>query len=228
MARPPDPRTKAEFVLAQLRDAVTSGELRPGDWIRADQWAEKLGLSETPVREAISRLQGLGLVDIFPHRGARVKARTREHVMETYIIRRALEVAAARAAIEHASDDEHARLVAKIEGLTERMAKAVAQGNVPLVRGINRDIHMSIYEASSLPRLVALIKGLWAVYPFDTLEAATGRPKASLKEHALITEALKERNAARLAGAVERHLAAAQSLLAGMSLPEEMGSPDSP
>jgi DNA-binding GntR family transcriptional regulator len=221
MPRPPNSLTKAEFVLARLRDAVTSGELRPGDWIRADQWADKLGLSETPVREAISRLEGLGLVDILPHRGARVKARTREHVVETYIIRTALEAMAARAAVERTSDDEYARLVSKIEDLTERMAKAVEQGNVPLVRGINRDIHMSIYEASSLPRLVALIQGLWAVYPFDTLEAFTDRPKASLKEHALITEALKARDAARLAGAVEAHLAAAQSLLAGMSLPED-------
>jgi DNA-binding GntR family transcriptional regulator len=228
MPRSSDPQTKAEFVLAQLRDAVTSGELGPGDWIRADQWAEKLGLSETPVREAISRLEGLGLVEIFPHRGARVKARTREHVIETYVIRRALEAAAARAAVERAADGDFARLVVKIDDLTARMAKAIERSDVALLRRINRDIHMSIYEASRMPRLVALIKGLWAVYPFDTLEGDVERPKASFAEHLLICEALRARDPAGLAAAVENHLTAAQLLLTRMPLPEETATADLP
>lgn len=216
-----DPLTKTEFAMSQLRDAITSGKLRPGDWIRADQWADRMGLSETPVREALSRLEGLGLVEIFPHRGARVTTRTREHIVETYVMRSALEGAAARAAIERTSDEQLNELIARVDDLTERMGQAVEDGDVARIREINHEIHWLLYDAAALPRLTALIKGLWAIYPFDTLDGAKDRPAAALKEHITIRDALRSRDARALQQAVEQHLAAAQMLIAEMPLPEE-------
>lgn len=214
-----DPLTKSEFAFSRLRDAVVSGELKPGDWVRAEDWADRLGLSETPVREALGRLEGLGLVKIFPHRGAQVKERTREHVIETYLIRAALEVLAARQAIERTNDEEYQELLQTAEDLTDEMVKEQSAGNVDRVRELNRELHMAIYSAAGLPRLLALIEGLWAVYPFDTLTVIPRRGDSALNEHRQILEAIRSRDADKLAKAFEEHLGSAQRLLMGAEIP---------
>jgi len=214
-----DPLTKSEFAFSTLRAAVVNGELKPGDWIRAEDWAARLGLSETPVREALGRLEGLGLVDIRPHRGAQVKSRTRDHVIETYSIRTALEVQAARLAIERTNDKEYQVLLAAIEQLTGEMASEQAAGDVEKIRELNRQIHMTIYAAAGLPRMLALIEGLWAVYPFDTLTVMQGRTERALQEHQEILEAVRARDSDRLAVAFEEHLHAAQGVLMQGEIP---------
>lgn len=214
-----DPLTKSEFAFSRLRDAVVSGELKPGDWVRAEDWGIRLGLSETPVREAIGRLEGLGLVEMYPHRGARVKARTRDHVIETYLIRTALEVLAARQAIERTDDAAYEQLLANVERLTGEMAREQAKGNVDGVRDLNRQVHMTVYAAAGLPRLLALIEGLWAVYPFDSLTVLPGRPESALAEHNQILEAIRTRDATRVADAFEEHLGSAQQILMQEEIP---------
>src|SRR5690349_5285048 len=104
-------QTKTDYAFASLRDAIVTGRLKPGDWIRSQEWADDLQVSQIPVREALSRLQAQGLVEIHPHRGVQVMGRSLAHVSETYLIRAALESLAAKVAIESSTDEEFDALV---------------------------------------------------------------------------------------------------------------------
>lgn len=199
-------QTKNDLVFTALWDAISSGELAPGDWIRTAEWAEKLDVSQTPVREALRRLEAQGLVEILPHRGARVTSHTLEHIVETFHIRMALESLAARLAIERSDDEEFRELVARTEALTSEMEEAVARNDVTKCRQMNQELHFTLYRAAKMPRLLALIEGLWVTYPFDTLNLQPDRPRQTLTDHWRLLEVMKRRDPQEMARAMEEHL----------------------
>ncbi|MEX0683379.1 MAG: GntR family transcriptional regulator [Dehalococcoidia bacterium] len=210
----PDFRTKAEFAFIYLRNAIISGRIPSGEWVRVDDWANRLEVSQTPVREALSRLEAQGLVAIHPHRGAQVMERTPEHVRETYLMRAALESLAARTAIERADDQEFAALIDRLTDLTHQMEWAAKADDLVHFSDINQSLHMALYAASGLPRLVALIEILWATYPFvDSLGVSPGRLTSALREHEQLLDAVRGRDAGAVEAAVAEHLRAAEEQL---------------
>lgn len=213
-------QTKNELAFSLLRDAIVSGELSPGQWIPVEEWAERLGVSQTPVREALRRLEAQGLVEIHVHRGARVTTRTHQHLLETYHMRAALESLAARLAVERLSDEEFADLLQTVESITEEMDQAERAGDMSLVRSKNRDLHMAIYRAAGMPRLYLLIENLWATYPFDTLSLLPGRPAEAMKEHRKLLEAIRTRDPDTVAEAMGQHMKSAQRILMEVDLTE--------
>ena len=92
--------TMAEAALAELRDSILSGELAPGAPLRLEELAERLGMSISPVREAVRRLESLGLAVHVPHRGARVSELALDDLRDTYEVRLVLEPLAVRKAAE--------------------------------------------------------------------------------------------------------------------------------
>ena len=88
----------AEAALAELRDSILSGELAPGAPLRLEELAERLGMSISPVREAVRRLESLGLAVHIPHRGARVSELALDDLRDTYEVRLVLEPLAVRRA----------------------------------------------------------------------------------------------------------------------------------
>ena len=101
---------RGQVVLDQIRQAIGEGRLRPGDRLRAAEIAAWLGVSRTPVREALKRLQADGLVQSTPWAGMTVTSLDRGQVIELYVMRVELEGLAARLAAEYASDAEIAAL----------------------------------------------------------------------------------------------------------------------
>src|SRR4051812_30932904 len=105
-------RTLAETAAAELHQLILSGELPSGTPLRLVELANRLDMSQMPVREGLRRLEALGLVDIIPHKGAWVRELSVEDLHDTHETRLALESLAVRAAAEHFSDEdaEKARL----------------------------------------------------------------------------------------------------------------------
>lgn len=104
------PSTAQEAVLAQLRRAIVSGELRPGEPIRQSALAERFGVSRVPLREALKILEGEGQVTYRPHRGYVVTELNMDDLLEVYRIRELLEGEAARRAVPRLSETDIATL----------------------------------------------------------------------------------------------------------------------
>ena len=100
------PTTRTQWAEDRLREAILGGALEPGERINASDLAEQWSVSVTPLREAIQRLAGDGLVEVLPQRGARVTAPSPAEVTQIYELRLLLEPLALRQSLE-ASDDQH-------------------------------------------------------------------------------------------------------------------------
>jgi DNA-binding GntR family transcriptional regulator len=109
-----------EIVLEALREAIVSGVLEPGERLMEIQLAEEMGVSRTPVREAIRKLELEGFVVMIPRKGAYVAGVSHKDVQDVFEIRRALEVLAAGLAAEKATDEE-----------IEQMERALHYDNEP-------------------------------------------------------------------------------------------------
>src|SRR3954466_7612889 len=109
---PSEPRTRsrADFVYESLRDAISDGRIAGGERVREEEVARNLGVSRTPVREALQRLQQRGILILGPGRGLVVAQLSHEQVVELYAMREILEGSAARFAAMHATADEIATL----------------------------------------------------------------------------------------------------------------------
>src|SRR5262247_4831520 len=103
-------RSRADFVYESLRDAISDGRIAAGERVREEEVARNLGVSRTPVREALQRLQQRGLLSFGPTRGLVVAQLSHEQVVELYAMREILEGSAARFAAQHASPGEIALL----------------------------------------------------------------------------------------------------------------------
>jgi DNA-binding GntR family transcriptional regulator len=151
------PPTAQQFVLEELRRAITSGRLRPGAPIRQDVVAEELGVSRVPLREALKTLQGEGLVTYRAHRGYCVEELSLDDLREVYRIRTLLEDEAVRRAAGLVT----AAGLAALDRAEDEVERAAAAGDVLAMATANRAFHMALYECAGMPRLVRLIRTLW-------------------------------------------------------------------
>ena len=150
-------RTMAEFALEELREAIILGEIEPGTPLRLDELARSLGMSISPIREAVRQLEALGLAVHVPHQGAKVVALDVEELRDLFSVRLVVESHAVRlAAAEFTDEDaEQARthlddaVAAREEDDTRRALHAHA------------DFHFAVYEAARSPWLVRLIRPAW-------------------------------------------------------------------
>lgn len=188
-------RTMPDLVFTTLRDEILSGRLRPGERLNSSQLAGLLGVSRMPVREAISRLTAVGLVENVPHRGAFVKQLSIEEVVETYYIRAALEGIAARLAVRHLTDADLRRL----RDLCDDIDATFERGDDAAFLAHNLAFHSIISEAAHSARLQKLIKDFYdlsAQYRALGLNLP-GRHEEIRLEHRHIADALATRDPER-------------------------------
>src|SRR5438876_5349659 len=119
-------RTMAEYALEQLREAIILGELPAGTPLRLDDLARSLGMSISPIREAVRQLEALGLAKHVPHQGAKVLDFDADELRDLFEVRLALESLAVRRAAERFTDAE--RAVARVE--LDRFDRASVAGDV--------------------------------------------------------------------------------------------------
>jgi DNA-binding GntR family transcriptional regulator len=202
--RPADgARTLADVALAELKEAIVSGEIPPGTPIRLQEYVDRLQMSSVPIREALRFLEQKGLIERSPHRGVYVSQMSAQDLDDTYQIRLELESKALRMASEAMTDDDSAR----ITELVERYARASLAGD-SVARDLHGDIHMSLYELSGSKWLLLLLPMLW-----DNSERyrrlalpLRGTPEQRIEEHRQIVEAVAAGDPDRAETLLRTHL----------------------
>lgn len=179
-----------------LREQILAGQLRPGDWIRQEEVAERLGASRIPVREALRILQAEGLTVHEARRGARVPKLSSEELDVTYQMRERLEPLAVRSSLPHLSPDVHGRLE-DIQAQIERLGEE----SVDLDRflDLDREFHLLSYSGCSIEPLITSVVRLWnsTQHYRRSFVALGGRDRMWVvnSEHRLILDALRREDA---------------------------------
>lgn len=175
--------SKTELVTGMLRELIVTGELQAGAALRQRDLATRLGVSATPIREALRRLESEGLVNTDQHRGATVADSQLGASEENYLVRAALEPLAAQLAAQRISEaqlEEITRINAKIGDLAE---------DDPSYASLNKDFHFAIYQAADSPVLVSLMRMLWQALPEGPKVKRSHKESAA--EHDAIIDALR-------------------------------------
>ena len=179
----------SQQVYTDLMEGLRVGKYKPGDRIRAEDVAKTFEVSRTPVREALSRLQERGLLEMTPT-GLSVAQLDRASVLELYAIRELLEGAAARFAAQHASSSDlySMRQIAEAFASCQEDASRVAQ--------LNRAFHGAIYEAAHNKFLLGLLAGMHDTLMLlpSTTFAIPGRQNTAVEEHMAILDAIEKRD----------------------------------
>ncbi len=191
----------------RLLEDIQHGALQPGDRLRETELAQRLGVSRTPVREAIRQLEADGLVAHIPRTGATVRRLDYPEVMELYEMRAVLEGTAARLAARAASEIEIDELVTLNDQLT-------AAGTGTEAARLNRIFHATLLDAAKnrfLSRsMAALHKAMMILGP--SMLSDSDRADAADTEHRAILSALQERDGARAERHMRDHIEASQRL----------------
>lgn len=199
--------TLHDAVLNQVRDMIIEGLLTPGSRINEGQLGASLGVSRTPLREAIKTLASEGLVEIIPAKGAIVRRFSEKDIREILEVLKALEQSAARLACARAPDTD----IAKIRALHEAMLGFYKARNRMSYFKLNQAIHSAIVQAAGNAMLAQTHETLQARIKRIRFVGHEGpdRWAAAVAEHEEMIVALEARDAARLEEVVGRHLDAA-------------------
>ena len=202
-------RSKTEAVEEYLRARIQSGEIQPGERLRQDLLAEQLGVSSTPVREALRRLEAEGLVLHIPNKGVTAREASQHEIEEVFPLRILLEGYATRLAASRLTDGEMDLLTS----LHQRMAELEAAGDRRAFSAVNDRWHTTIYRAAGSKLLEKTIRNIWKLASVDDLWAIPGRSAASVEEHERILQALLSRDGDEAERAMAEHLAIGKRFL---------------
>lgn len=200
-----------EVVFESLREAIITGLLKPGERLMEVQVAEELGVSRTPVREAIRKLELEGLVVMLPRRGAYVAGISVKDIADVFEVRAALEALAASLAAERITDAE----LEDLERSLVEITKVSDTQDIGTIVARDTSFHDIIYRASRNGWLIQIISNLQdQIHRFRmTTLSRPGRTKEAVEEHKKIVEAISDRNS-ELAGQLAReHIENAESSL---------------
>lgn len=205
------PPTAQEAVLTELRRAIVTGELRPGEQVLQDALAERFGVSRVPLREALKILEGEGQVTYRPHRGYFVARLDLDDLREVYRIRDLLESEAVSVAIERISP---ADLDAAALAL-EDVARASQAGDVHAMTEANRRFHFTLIDAAGMPRLSRLLRIMWdATDVYRSLYYAEDDHRSAVNdEHRQALEAVRSGQAEQAVAVLRAHRSRAVAAL---------------
>jgi DNA-binding GntR family transcriptional regulator len=198
-----------------LLTEVFEGRLRAGQHLVTQDLAVRFGVSHTPIREALIALEGMGIINLLPNRGAVVRRVTAREVREICEVRRVLECEATRSACGRAEAAALDALAADFRGLIASAAHSAVQADVvEKARRLDSRLHDLIaascgnqFLAHELGRLKILFRVFRDVaYQHDTTRIASGRFVAEAREHLAIIEALRAGDRKAAVAAMSRHI----------------------
>ena len=175
-----------DVVFNTLREAILKGELKPGERLMELQLAAKLGVSRTPIREAIRMLEQEGLAVTIPRKGAEVAKMTEKDMEDVLQIREALDELAAKIACEQISEEQLEELVATMHEFEE----STKTDNVKKIAEADVKFHDIIYQSTGNPKLVNMLNNLREQmyrYRVEYLKREEAYPQL-IAEHAAIIE----------------------------------------
>ena len=211
-----------EIVSVALRQAIRDGILPPGERLMEIPLAEELGVSRTPIREAIRILEQEGLIVMIPRRGTYVADMSLKDVAEVFELRSILEELAAELAAERITNEE-------IEALEQHLVEIgnyMNENNLDKVVQADILFHEILYKASRNDRLVEMINNLREqTLRFRTLSMSqTGRLAKTWDEHRQLVEAISDRDVERARQIARIHMEESEkTLLEGMQLKSHEG-----
>jgi DNA-binding GntR family transcriptional regulator len=180
----------AAVVSRNIREGILDGRLKPGQRIRQEEIARRLGTSRIPVREALRQLETEGLVSLVPHSGARVAVMDYDGFTELYRLREAVEPMAIAESASRLSDEQLAHLAELVD-----IVEQAADDPLRWLQA-DRQFHLESYAAAPLPRVLSMIEGFWnqtQQYRRAYLYTVHTRLAIVNAEHHLILEALERR-----------------------------------
>lgn len=193
-----------DVVFQTLREAILKGDLKPGERLMELQLAAKLGVSRTPIREAIRMLQQEGLAITIPRRGAEVARMTEKDMEDVLQIRESLEILAVQLASEKITEEQLVELEEKVKGFEA----AVKTGHVKQIAHSDIEFHDMIYVAADNPKLVTMLNNLREQiyrYRIEYLKDEKIYPQL-VEEHREIIDGLRRRDKAFVIAMVKKHV----------------------
>ena len=193
-----------DVVFKSLRQAILKGELKPGERLMEIGLAEKMGVSRTPVREAIRMLEAEGLVVMVPRRGAHVANITEKDLNDVLEVRIGLEYMAVEKACQHMNRE----VIRKLDAARKNFEHVLTEDDLTALAEADVKFHEVIYEAADNARLIQLINDLREViyrYRIEYLKDEQTRDLL-VKEHQTIFDALYHNDEEAATEAVYAHL----------------------
>jgi DNA-binding GntR family transcriptional regulator len=169
-----------------------SGTLRPGTFIRLDETAAELGVSITPVREALLKLRGEGMVQLEPHRGHVVLPLTRQDIEDIFWLQATIAKELAAAATDHITDAE----IDELDRITDALAAAVGSNNGETIAGVEFAFHRVFSQASRRTKMAWFLLSAVRYMPVLVYAADPQWGAAAVNNHRQLVAALRRRDAA--------------------------------
>jgi len=188
-----------EEIYDALHRQIIAGKYSPGDWLRQEDIASQMGVSMTPVREALDLLVSTGLAERVPYRGVQVREMSAKDMADAYGLRLILEALTTREAALHIKQEQ----ISRLEKILAEMKKHVKLNEMPQERQLSREFHMVVAEASEndlLIKLYAIVTNAfpdWLLYEavYRKPELLEGSVAQTCEEHAAILDALTKGDA---------------------------------
>lgn len=193
-----------DVIFETLRKAIVSGDIKPGERLMEVSLAEQMGVSRTPVREAIRRLEAEGLVTMIPRKGTHVSELSVKDIMDVLEVRTVLDKLATDLAAKHIQPAQ----LKNLETVHKQYISCVEKDNMEGAIKKDVEFHDIIYSASGNPRLVAVAASLREhIYRFRVIYMSDNLIAENvLNEHEEILEALREAQNNVASNLAEKHI----------------------
>ena len=193
-----------DVVFNTLRQAILTGELKPGERLMEIHLANRLGVSRTPIREAIRKLELEGLVTMIPRRGAEVAQITEKSMSDVLEVRRAMDALCAELACERISDEE----IKDLKAACDNFERAVRSKDAKKIAQADVELHDIIVKATGNSRLVQLINNLSEQmyrYRYEYIKDASQHSRL-IEEHRIIYESIVRKDKVTASQAAKMHI----------------------
>ncbi|MGA9873668.1 MAG: GntR family transcriptional regulator [Rhodococcus sp. (in: high G+C Gram-positive bacteria)] len=177
----------SEDVANHVRHIVMSGEVRPGDFIRLDETAAELGVSVTPVREALLTLRGEGMVELVPHRGYVVSPLTAEDIVDIFWLQGQIAVELVRRAAPKITES----VLAELESFNASLAAAVEKGQAEEVEASEFEFHRVLNRLTGANKLAWFLNNATRYTPTRLYAADPEWGRAAVLNHEQLIDALR-------------------------------------
>lgn len=221
-----DPHALVDHIAATLQTRILGGAIPSGARLRQESLASEFGVSRTPVREALRKLQATGIVELAPHRGAIVHGPTAREIREAYVVRGELEGLAAELAATLITEEqlqalrESVALFRRSNGeLVERRLRGDGntQTDIENWTRANDSFHQGIHEAAGNERLRATLHDLHRSFPRDLtgvfLSGNSALVQENVEQHARVLDAIERHDPADARRLMVEHISSAGELI---------------
>lgn len=197
-------KSLTSIIFEKIREDILNDQYKPGEKIVEAKLAEELGVSRTPVREALKQLELDGLVENIPNRGVIVKGISQQDIYDIFTIRMAIEGIAAQWAIERMSDEE----LSQLKEVFELMEFYTIKGDVTKIFELNTKFHEIIYMATKSRYLEHVLRDfqLFIKSTRNKSLRSEGRMETALEEHKNILQAFINKDAETAVSMLTKHI----------------------